>query len=128
MEVKPYHFVVADDDQRTLFIVESALRRAFPSAEISSFTDGISALHHYEQYGADAVVTDQSMIPMNGADLIRAIRNTDQELPIVMISNSPNAEEEGAAAGYSAFLDKGHVTRLSTVLNNLLEKRRHSVG
>ena len=85
-------------------------------------TDGLDALQYIRQTGTDLLITDQSMAHMNGSDLIRELRAEGSKLPIIMISNSPNAEEEGGAAGANTFMEKGQaMTRLPQAVRDLLQ-------
>jgi CheY-like chemotaxis protein len=120
-EKKECRFIVVDDDVHVLFFVERALMAAFPGASITTFTDGREALEYIRRAGADMVITDHSMRFMNGAELIRELRQAGSDLPIIMISNSPHAEEQGQAAGATVFLEKGQApTRLTDTVRTLM--------
>lgn len=113
--------MIVDDDLKTLFLVEHALKAAFPDASITTLTDGIDALQHIRRIGTDLLITDHSMTHMNGAELIRELRAGGCKLPIIMISNSPNAEQEGSAAGANRFMEKGEaMSRLPDAVRTLL--------
>lgn len=114
--------MIVDDDTKMLFLVEHVLKTAFPEASITTMTDGVDALHHIRNTGTDLLITDQSMQHMNGSELIRELRADGSKLPIIMISNSPNAEEEGGAAGANTFMEKGQATkRLPQAVRDLLQ-------
>src|SRR4051812_47582473 len=98
-DMKGPHFTIVDDDAHTLYFLEHALSRAFPQSEIVKFSDGAEALEYLQHSPTDLLVTDHSMDRLNGADLIRALRSGGSTLPIIMVSNSPDAEEQGTAAG-----------------------------
>ena len=116
---------IVDDDLKMLFLVEHALKAAFPDASITTLTDGCDALQHIRKVGTDLLITDHSMAHMNGADLIRELRAEGCQLPIIMISNSPNAKEEGNAAGANRFMEKGDaMSCLPEAVRTLLESRR----
>lgn len=117
--------MIVDDDVKMLFLVEHALKTAFPNASITTLTDGSDALQQIRRTGTDLLITDHSMMRMNGADLIRELRADGSKLPIIMISNSPNAEQEGNAAGANRFMEKGDaVSRLPEAVRNLLGSRQ----
>lgn len=117
--------MIVDDDVKMLFLVEHALKTAFPNASITTLTDGSDALQQIRRMGTDLLITDHSMMRMNGADLIRELRAEGSKLPIIMISNSPNAEQEGSAAGANRFMEKGDaVSRLPEAVRNLLTSRQ----
>ena len=118
---------IVDDDLNTLFLVERALKEAFPDARITTLTDGSDALQHIRKIGTDLLITDHSMAHMNGADLIRELRAEGSNLPIIMISNSPNAKEEGSAAGANQFMEKGQaMSNLPEAVRALLETNRQA--
>lgn len=118
---------IVDDDLNTLFLVERALKEAFPDARITTLTDGCDALQHIRKIGTDLLITDHSMAHMNGADLIRELRAGGSNLPIIMISNSPNAKEEGSAAGANQFMEKGQaMSSLPEAVRTLLETSRQA--
>ncbi len=56
----------------------------------------------------DALVVDYSMPRSNGAELVRALRRSDIDVPIVMVSGVANTDEKQDAwtAGVDAYLDK----------------------
>src|SRR5262245_59596488 len=104
-------FTVVDDDSRVLFFVERALAEAFPESKITTFIDGEDALHHVVETGTDILITDHSMLHMDGADLIRDLRCRGSNIPMIMISSSPCAQEAAAAAGATRFMDKGEAMK-----------------
>ncbi len=113
--------MIVDDDIKMLFLVEHALKAAFPDANITTLTDGSDALQVIRKVGTDLLITDHSMLHMTGADLIRVLRSEGSKLPIIMISNSPNAKEEGNAAGANTFMEKGEaMARLPDEVRALL--------
>jgi len=114
--------MIVDDDTKMLFLVEHVLKTAFPEARITTMTDGVDALQHIRKTGTDLLITDQSMAQMNGSELIRELRAEGSKLPIIMISNSPNAKEDGGAAGANTFMEKGEaITRLPQAVRDLLQ-------
>lgn len=56
----------------------------------------------------DALVVDYSMPRSNGAELVRALRRADVDVPIVMVSGvaTPDEKQEAWSAGVDAYLDK----------------------
>lgn len=119
-----YQFIVADDDPRARFLIEFALRRTFGDATVLSFEDAVLALNCFNTAGADAVITDFNMPTLNGAELTRLLRDSGSSIPVIMVSNSPDGEAEGRAAGISHYLDKGDVMEhLTPVLSELLNTR-----
>ncbi|MFB3044021.1 MAG: response regulator transcription factor, partial [Acidimicrobiia bacterium] len=74
--------------------------------------------------GFDAMVVDYSMPRSNGVELVRALRASDVEVPIIMVSGVATAEEKEAAwaVGVDAYLDKFDLRQgvLTTTLRQLI--------
>ena len=114
-------FVVAEDDADLRFILEHLLSQAFPLAEVAVFANGQDALRDFDRHGADLVVSNHSMPVMDGPTFVRRLRDRSADLPILMVSDSPEARQEGAAAGINRFLDKTEITtRLVATVSALL--------
>ena len=114
-------FVVAEDDADLRFILEHLLSQAFPLAEVAAFANGREALRDFDRHGADLAVSNHSMPVMDGPNFVRRLRERSADLPILMVSDSPEARQEGAAAGINRFLDKTEITaRLVPTVNALL--------
>ena len=113
--------MVAEDDADLRFILKHLLAEAFPLAEIAVFANGRDALRDFDRHGADLVVSNHSMPVMDGPTFVRRLRERSSDLPILMVSDSPEARQEGAAAGIDRFLDKTEITaRLVTTVQSLL--------
>ena len=114
-------FVVAEDDADLRFILNHVLSGAFPLAEVAVFANGRDALRDFDRHGADLVVSNHSMPVMDGPTFVRQLRERSPVLPILMVSDSPEARQEGAAAGIDVFLDKSEImARLVPVVTSLL--------
>ena len=119
----PPHFTVVDDDSHTRFFIQRALVEAFPKSKIIAFEDGAIAFQYLRRNHTDCLVTDQSMREMNGDELLRRLNESGINIPTVMVSSSPNAEEAAASAGV-VFLDKGRISSdLAKVVRALLQQK-----
>ena len=113
--------VVAEDDADLRFVLSHLLAEAFPLAEVAVFVNGREALCDFDRHGADLVVSNHSMPVMDGPTFVRRLRERSADLPILMVSDSPEARQEGAAAGINRFLDKTEITaRLVPTIESLL--------
>ncbi len=86
--------LVVDDAAQTRILVTSTLDRlGFPTLVA---VDGESALHAIHDFHPDAIVTDIEMPRLNGLELIRAIRTSEngfvRELPVVVCSSHTDDE------------------------------------
>lgn len=113
-----------DDDRTTLFLVERLLKQKFPEADVECFDCPLQAFDHIHRSGTDALITDHGMGPMTGTELIRQLRAENLHIPMVMISNNPEAAREAMAAGADDFIDKGEINRLPHVVSEMLSGRR----
>ena len=109
-----------DDDSTTLFLVERLLKQRFPDAEISCFDCPLKAFEQIRRSGTDVVITDHGLGPMTGAELIQQLRAEKVRIPMVMISNNPEAANEAKAAGADDFVDKGEIKRLPELISHIL--------
>ena len=103
-------FLVAEDDPDLRVIISDLLATAFPGARIATFVNGQEALREFDRAGADFVVSNHAMPVMNGPEFVRAVRERDPAVPILMVSGSPEARGRGLAAGISTFLHKEHLS------------------
>jgi DNA-binding NtrC family response regulator len=104
--MREYRITLAEDDPDTLFLTQTMLVRAFPRSSISSFSNASDALRHILDAGTDILVTDHGMGSMTGADLIHELRERGLQIPIIMISGDPGAEQLAYLAGATRFLQK----------------------
>ena len=122
-------FLIAEDDPDLRQIITELLGQSFPGAQIAAFANGREALAEYDRTGADLVVSNHAMPVMDGPDFVRAVRERNATVPIVMASGSPEARGRGAAAGISTFLDKENLAPyLVSVVRGLLTEAELAPG
>lgn len=95
------------DDQPTLV----ALMSEFLSSEgydVTTHTDGLTALQQMIDLRPDVVITDFSMPGMNGGALLTAMRENAylHETPVVMLSGRPEHEIVEACEGRAVLMRK----------------------
>ncbi len=100
--------LIVDDDSITRKYIGFMLRAE--GYEILTARDGLEALETIGRRGVDLVVTDLNMPHMDGAELIRHLRNSDDtaDLPILMLTTEGDDEsrELGVSAGANEYLTK----------------------
>ena len=99
-------FIIADDDPDLRFFVRSILLKLYPDATIAEAGTGEEALELYEWGGADLMLIDHKMPMIDGTDLIRTLREHRVSIPLVMVSDMPDAKEAAMQAGATMFLNK----------------------
>ena len=98
--------LVVEDDPMVLDVLAALL--GFEELEVVTASDGPVGLELAQRIEPDVVVLDINLPGMDGLQVARAIRQTDQVTRIVMLSanTSQEAELEVAAAGADHFVRK----------------------
>lgn len=95
------------------------LLKLYPDATIAEAGTGEEALEMYEWGGADAMLIDHKMPMIDGTELVQELRNRQASIPLVVISDLPQARDAAMKAGATLFVDK---ERLKEDLGNFLQK------
>jgi len=93
--------LLVDDDTQVLNMLERALTSA--SVRVSSVSTGAEALTLLAREAFDAVVSDIRMPGISGLKLLRAVREYDLDLPVVLMTGQPNLNGAATAVEYGAF-------------------------
>ncbi|MEI9935960.1 MAG: EAL domain-containing response regulator [Pseudomonadota bacterium] len=93
--------LLVDDDDA----VRNALRRVLEHRGYRVFTcsSGAEALEHLAAGGYDAMVSDVRMPGMSGLKLLRAVREHDLDLPVILVTGNPDLASATEAVEYGAF-------------------------
>jgi len=99
--------LVADDSGTMRKIITRSLN-AVGIDNVVEACDGLQAFEVYQQANVDLVLTDWNMPGQSGLDLVKAIRATDQETPIVLITTEAEKSRviEAVQAGVSDYIVK----------------------
>ncbi len=93
--------LLVDDDEKVLSVLVRSLNTA--GVQVSAATTGADALLMLGKHSFDAVISDIQMPGMSGLKLLRAIREHDLDLPVVLMTGEPNLTGAAAAVEYGAF-------------------------
>lgn len=93
--------LVVDDDPPLLRALVRGLSNA--GHEVVAADGGASALEQFEKGSFDVVVSDIAMPDLSGLELLRAVREKDLDLPVVLITGEPSVETAVQAFEYGAF-------------------------
>ncbi|MGO9378961.1 MAG: HD domain-containing phosphohydrolase [Dissulfurispiraceae bacterium] len=118
--------VVVDDSRPNLLLVEAMAKTI--GLEVSSFINPVEALAHVRKHGADMILTDYSMPQMDGITLLKEIRRTHKDVPIIMITaadNDTSLELDALESGVTDFLTKPINTAKFTAKVKNLATLRH---
>lgn len=102
----PYHILIIDDSDLVRNLISRMVQHAYPSARISKMANGKAALDCFASDGADLIITDAYMTPIDGVALTTMLRSQDVQVPIVILSGDSGVEPLARKAGASAFIMK----------------------
>ena len=90
--------LLLDDNTAQLTVREMVLRRAEVESHVATKAQSALALMRStpgkEKIGV--VITDHLMPDMDGVDFVRELRSFNREVPVIVISGLPDAEQEYA--------------------------------
>ena len=118
------HVLVVDDDEKIRKLLMDTLS-ALGYNTIGA-RDGDEALSIINKRGIDLVIADIRMPTMNGIDLLRAIKNIQPALPVLIITGYDYnyAMDQAMEAGADGFLAKPfRIGKIEELMRNVLGKR-----
>ncbi len=92
---------VVDDDQSVRWVLDKALRQA--DMETQTFERAEHVLEALDENAPDVLITDVRMPGMSGITLLERLRNSQPELPIIVITAHSDLENAVAAYKGGAF-------------------------
>jgi CheY-like chemotaxis protein len=101
-----HRIIIAEDDPVVRSLILRIVQRTFPVALIEEAGNGQLALDAYQQGGADLVILDHHMPDLTGLEVTRRIRQTDERVPIIMISGDTAVTWQAPVAGVTSFVAK----------------------
>jgi chemotaxis protein histidine kinase CheA len=116
--------LVVDDSQGARAVIAGSLASSGFSTSVAE--SAFEALEVLGEVHIDALVVDFSMPAQDGVELVRKVRETGIQIPIVMLSGVAKAEDQQRAldAGVDAFFEKADFREgaLAAQLRELLNK------
>jgi DNA-binding NtrC family response regulator len=123
---RAYRVAVVDDESESLASICRALRKV--GYDISSFEDGVAALKSLETLkDIDLVVTDLKMPRVDGIDLLRKVREVNQEAGVLIVTGHGTVETavEALKNGADDYILKPlDLFELRDRVHQILEKRK----
>ncbi|MCP5103250.1 MAG: response regulator [bacterium] len=98
--------MVIDDDKECLRSLKSALR--LNGFNVRGFISPKRAIRHYNPQAVDAVISDYHFPKMKGTEVIKAIHQTKNDAPVIIITGDREKQVETLCfqAGACAFFRK----------------------
>ena len=101
--------LICDDEPELLEIVVGLIRLYLPaSVQIATAADGQEALERIHTLRPHLIITDLKMPKLNGLEFIRALRETDKNVPVMVLSGQAGRDDmiEFIKLGVTDYLDK----------------------
>lgn len=114
-------FLVVDFQRESRFLLVKTLLRKFPGAVIRECEDAEQAVQMARTQDVACVITHRTF-DTSGADLVRAIRGVDPDVPIVMVSGMDRAKA-ALDAGATSFLNYDEWLRIGTIAERHMRAR-----
>jgi EAL domain-containing protein (putative c-di-GMP-specific phosphodiesterase class I) len=93
--------LLVDDDAAVLKMTQRVLEKR--GYQVIACSSGDEALDQISQKAFDVMVSDVQMPGTSGLGLLRAVRDRDLDIPVVLVTGNPNVESAVAAVEYGAF-------------------------
>jgi two-component system C4-dicarboxylate transport response regulator DctD len=113
--------LLVDDDAEKRFLIAHHLAREFEGVTLIQCDSGAAAIAHLERNPVHALVTDNSMSPVNGLELIIWLRERDGNLPVVMVTGNSGIEPIAVKAGASVVVTSSRFKEVGPILKQLLK-------
>ena len=92
--------LVADDDDGVLSVFRSALETK--DYVVDTAFSGTGAIEHMDKHSYDAIISDIDMPGMDGIALLKAVRERDLDVPVILATGRPEVETAVRAIEYGA--------------------------
>tara|TARA_R110001599_G_scaffold258750_2_gene459002 strand:- start:143 stop:1294 length:1152 start_codon:yes stop_codon:yes gene_type:complete len=102
------HVLILEDDEMIGDLLGTIVASACPGVKIGLFSLLEQALRSWQQQRANLIITDWNLPDGSGLDLIREVRRTSADTPVLMISGRADRNSILAAAhlGISGYISK----------------------
>jgi len=99
--IQTNRILVVDDDSDVRAVFEEMLE--LHDFEVVTAASGEEALKHVHAMQFDAIVSDVSMPGLDGVGLLRAVRERDLDVAVVLITGAPTVQSAAQAVEHGAF-------------------------
>lgn len=100
--------LIVDSDDNMVALLTSICVGVDPRVRVHGFGFVQNALDHWEVHGADLILADVHLSDGSSLELIRRVRRSQSEVPVLMISRTADRESilKAARLGISGFVSK----------------------
>ncbi|MGA1865787.1 MAG: response regulator [bacterium] len=93
--------LIIDDEEGVRITLKKIMERE--GYQVDTAADFVDAIQLLDKNSYHTVITDILLPGMSGLDLLRAIKERDQELPVIVITGEPNLETAKESIRYGAY-------------------------
>lgn len=103
--------LLVEDDANLRYIVQSGLQDLIGGYEVMTADNGKEGLKAWEEFRPDIIISDIDMPVMDGLEMVRRIRETDGDTPVLFTSalTSPKDVRKGYEIGVNNYVKKPFV-------------------
>jgi two-component system copper resistance phosphate regulon response regulator CusR len=116
---------LAEDDSKIASLIKSGLEEH--NYNVTTIPDGFMAFYTFKEEKFDLIIIDVMMPGMNGIEVLRKLRETDKEVPILMLTALGSVDDKvlGFSSGADDYLVKPfHFRELLARIEAML-RRQH---
>ena len=120
--------LIAEDDESNYLLLFALLKRDY---QIIHAHDGIEAIQLFKNFPLDAILMDIKMPHMDGLTAMQAIREIDQDIPIIVVSAYAYEQDKRTAysCGCNAYIMKPvDAKKLTSPISLLLSIKEHHMS
>jgi DNA-binding response OmpR family regulator len=103
--------LLVEDDGNLAYIVKSSLEEIIEGYEVTTAGNGLEGLKAWKEMKPDIIISDVDMPIMNGFEMVKQIRETDKDTPILFASalTTPKDVTSGYKLGVNNYVKKPFV-------------------
>ena len=100
--------LLVEDDAALRYVVQGGLEDIIGGYEVRVAEDGKEGLKMWEEFKPDVIISDIDMPEMDGFEMVKRIRETDRDTPILFASalTSPKDVRKGYEMGVNNYIKK----------------------
>lgn len=109
MEKNKINILIVDDSATMRMLLSVTIKKSVPGAGLSEAVNGVDALAKLQSRPFDLILTDMDMPEMDGAQLIRELReNLKSSIPVIIITTKgkENDVDLGMSLGANGYITK----------------------
>jgi len=120
--------LLVEDDANLAYMIKSNLEDILEEYEVCLATNGKEGLEALKSFTPDVIVSDIDMPGLNGIEMVKIIRQTNADIPIIFASGKIGSKDvtQGYSAGVDNYIKKPftheeldvHIKTLINIKNN----------